>query len=49
MLSQEQLNELHRETEEAHRAVGVAGGFLLGVLAGLALAALVFIWTFGLW
>lgn len=48
MLSQEQLNELHREAEMAHRQIGAIGGFLLGVLAGAMLAMLFFVWTFGL-
>ncbi len=49
MLSQEQLNELYREAEKEHRAVGALGGFLLGLLGGLVLATLVFVWVFGWW
>lgn len=48
MLSQEQLNELQREAEMAHRQIGAIAGFLLGVAAGVVLATLFLVWTFGL-
>jgi hypothetical protein len=49
MLTPEQLAELQREADSQHRRVGVAAGFLLGLLAGLVLAGVVAVWIAGVW
>lgn len=49
MLTSEQLADLQKQAEEEHRRVGAAAGFLLGLVAGLGLAAVLAIYLFGVW
>ena len=49
MLTPEQLAELHREADSQHRRVGVAAGFLLGLLVGVVLAWVLAVWILGVW
>lgn len=49
MLDPQQLAELQAAAEAQHRRVGMAAGFLLGLAAGLGLAAVLAIYFFGVW
>jgi len=49
MLTPEQLAELQQEADRQHRRVGVAAGFLLGLLVGVVLAWVLAVWILGVW
>ena len=49
MLTPEQLADLQKEADQQHRRVGMAAGFLLGIVAGVVLAWVLAVWLFGVW
>ena len=49
MLTSEQLAAIQQEEQQRHQRVGVAAGFLLGLVAGLGLAAVLVIYFLGVW